>query len=62
MVIYSELPNNDGSSVTYSAHQIAAEVIRYHKLAVPVWIEHYPPEAIGGASGTFELMAFPATR
>ncbi len=25
----SELPNNEGSSVTYSAHQIAAEVIRY---------------------------------
>ena len=33
MVICSELPNNEGSSVTYSAHQIAAEVIRYHRLA-----------------------------
>jgi hypothetical protein len=31
VAICSELPNNDGSSVTYSAHQIAAEVIRYHK-------------------------------
>jgi hypothetical protein len=36
VVICSELPNNEGSSVTYSAHQIAAEVIRYHKLSVPV--------------------------
>jgi hypothetical protein len=43
VVICSELPNNEGSSVTYSAHQIAAEVIRYHRLALaPVWIEHYP--------------------
>ena len=42
VVICSELPNNEGSSVTYSAEQVAAEVIRYHKLPVPVWIEHYP--------------------
>jgi len=43
VVICSELPNNEGSSVTYSAHQIAAEVIRYHRLEVPpVWVEHYP--------------------
>ena len=48
-----------GSSVTYSAHQIAAEVIRYHKLALPpVWIEHYPKEATDGASETFELVVF----
>jgi len=33
VVICSEVPNNEGSSVTYSAHQIAAEVIRYHELA-----------------------------
>jgi hypothetical protein len=35
VVICSELPSNEGSSVTYSANQIAAEVIRYHKLDVP---------------------------
>ena len=41
----SELPYNEGSSVTYSAEQIAAEVIRYNKVPTPlVWIEHYPPE------------------
>ena len=58
VVICSELPNNDGSSVTYSAHQIAAEVIRYHKLPTPVWIEHYPKEATDGTSETFELVVF----
>jgi hypothetical protein len=58
VVICSELPSNEGSSVTYSAHQIAAEVIRYHNLSAPVWIEHYPKEATDGASETFELVVF----
>ena len=50
VVICSELPSNEGSSVTYSAHQIAAEVIRYHKLSTkPVWIEHYPKGGNGRA-------------
>jgi hypothetical protein len=56
VVICSELSSNEGSSVTYSAHQIAAEVIRYHKLSAPVWIEHYPREATHDASETFELV------
>jgi hypothetical protein len=59
VVICSELPNNDGSSVTYCANQIAAEVIRYHKLALPpVWVEHYPKEATDGTSETFALVVF----
>jgi hypothetical protein len=58
VVICSELPNNEGSSVTYSAEQVAAEVIGYHKLPVPVWIEHYPKEATDGRSETFELVIF----
>jgi len=59
VVICSELPYNEGSSGTYSAHQIAAEVIRYNKLALPsVWIEHYPKEATDGVSETFELVVF----
>jgi hypothetical protein len=59
VVICSELPNNEGSSVTYSANQIAAEVIRYHKLALPpVWVEYYPKEATDGTSETFELVVF----
>ncbi len=57
MVICSELPNNEGSSVTYSAHQIAAEVISYYKLALaPVWIEHYSKEATDRHPETFELV------
>jgi hypothetical protein len=58
VVIRSELPTNEGSSVTYSVHQIAAEVIRYHRLPTPVWIEHYPEEATDGATETFELVVF----
>jgi hypothetical protein len=59
VVICSELPNNEGSSVTYSAHQIAAEVIRNYELRVPpVWIEHYPKEATDRHSETFELVVF----
>jgi hypothetical protein len=59
VVICSELPNNDGSSITYSAHQIAAEVISYNEFPLPpVWIEHYPKEATDGASETFELVVF----
>ena len=59
VVICSELPHNEGSSVTYSAHQIAPEVIRYNRLALPpVWIEHYPKEATDGVSESFELVVF----
>jgi hypothetical protein len=60
VVICSEPPtSNEGSSVTYSAHQIAAEVIHYHRLRVPpVWIEHYPKETTDGHSETFELVVF----
>ena len=44
VLICSELPTNEGSSITYAAEQLAAEVIRYHRLPTPiVWIEHHPP-------------------
>jgi hypothetical protein len=44
VVICSELPANEGSSITYAAEQLAAEVICYHRLPTPiVWIEHHPP-------------------
>jgi hypothetical protein len=59
LVIYSELPTNDGCSVTNAAEQLAAEVIRYYKLPAPVvWIEHHPPETTGGSTETFDLVAF----
>jgi hypothetical protein len=44
VVICTELANNEGSSVTYSAHQIAAEVIRYHKLGVPPRVDRALPQ------------------
>jgi hypothetical protein len=58
VVICSELPNYNGSSATYSAHRIAAEVIRYHKLSKPAWVEHYLKEATDSTSETFELVVF----
>jgi hypothetical protein len=59
VVISSELPNNLGTSVTYAAEQLAAEVIRSHKLPTPlVWIEHWPKQAMDGEEETFELVVF----
>jgi len=59
VVICSELPNNGGTSVTYAAEQLAAEVIRSHRLPTPlVWIEHWPKEATDGEEETFELVVF----
>jgi hypothetical protein len=59
VVLCSELPANEGSSVTFSAERLAAEVIRYYRLPTPlVWIEHYPPDVTDGHSETFELVVF----
>jgi len=59
VVICSELPTNEGASVTNITEQLAAEVIRYHRLSAPVvWIEHHPPETADGTSETFDLVAF----
>jgi hypothetical protein len=59
VVICSELPNNRGTSVTYAAKQLAAEVIRSHRLPTPlVWIEHWPKQAMDGREETFELVVF----
>jgi hypothetical protein len=58
VVICSELPNNRGTSVTYAAEQLAAEVICSHRLPTPlVWIEHWPKETTEGQE-TFELVVF----
>jgi hypothetical protein len=59
VVICSELPNNGCTSVTYAAEQLAAEVIRSHRLPTPlVWIEHWPKQAMDGREETFELVVF----
>jgi hypothetical protein len=40
VVICSELPNNGGTSFTYAAEQLVAEVIRSPRLPTPlVWID-----------------------
>jgi hypothetical protein len=64
VVVCSELPTNEGSSITYAAEQLAAEVIRYHRLPAPiVWIEHHPPLSTDGDTGTFDLaLPSPTTR
>lgn len=43
VVICSQLPENDNTSVTNMAEYLAAEVIREYELPTPLlWIEHYP--------------------
>jgi hypothetical protein len=55
----TELPTNEGSSITYAAEQLAAEVIRYHRLSAPVvCIEHHPPETTDRSTETFDVVAF----
>ena len=43
VVICSQLPDNDNTSVTNMAEYLVAEVIEEHALPTPlVWVEHYP--------------------
>ena len=59
VVIYSELPNNPGGSITNSAGAITAGVIRANELPTPlVWIEHWPKESTVGGQETFDLVIF----
>jgi hypothetical protein len=45
-----------GTSVTYAAEQLAAEVIRSHRLPTPLlWIEHWAKESTDGEEETCEL-------
>ena len=58
VVVCSELPNNPGPPITASAENIAAEVMRAHRLNVPVWIEHHPKETTASGKESFELVLF----
>ena len=59
MVTCSELPTNEGSSITYAAEQLAAEVIRFHSLTPPlVRIDHHPPFCTDRDTQSFNLVAF----
>ena len=53
VVIVSELANNSGTSVTNAIEQIAAEVMdTLTPTRIPIFVEHYPPEATGGSEET----------
>ena len=57
VVICSQLPDNDNTSVTNMAEYLAAEVTEKHSLPTPLtWIEHYPEHE--GEIGEYSLMKF----
>ena len=57
VVICSQLPDNDNTSVTNMAEYLAAGVIKEHGLLAPiVWVEHYPEHE--GAIGECSLVRF----
>jgi hypothetical protein len=57
MVVCSQLPDNDNTSVTNMAEYLAAEVIEKHKLpSLLTWIEHNPEHE--GEIGEYSLVKF----
>jgi hypothetical protein len=57
VVICTQLPDNDNTSVTNMAEYLAAEVIGVHGLTTPlVWVEHYPEHE--GEIGEYSLVRF----
>jgi len=57
VVVCSQPPDNDNTSVTNMAEYLAAEVIGEHKLPTPlVWIEHYPEHE--GEVGEYALVRY----
>jgi hypothetical protein len=57
VVICSQLPDNENTSVTNMAEYLAAEVMEEHALPTPlVWVEHYPEHE--GEIGEYSLVRF----
>jgi len=57
MVICSQLPDNDNTSVTNMAEYLATEVADRHSLHAPLtWVEHYPEHE--GEIGEWSLVSF----
>jgi hypothetical protein len=57
VVVCSQLPDNDNTSVTNMAEYLAAEVIEKQVLPTPlVWVEHYPEHE--GDIGEYSLVRF----
>jgi len=59
VVVFSEVPNNPGGSITNSAEVIVGGLVHANELPTPtVWIEHWPKESTDGGEETFELVVF----
>ena len=59
VVIVSELPGNEGMSVTDGADRIAAEVMYEYDLSSPfTFVEHYPAEPCLGLGEIYDLVTF----
>ncbi len=57
VVVCSQLPDNDSTSVTNMAEYLAAEVAERHSLPTPLtWVEHYPEN--WGGPGEWSLVFF----
>ena len=57
LIVATELPENENTSITNMAEYLAAEVIEGHCLPTPlVWIEHYPEHE--GEAGEWSLVRF----
>ena len=57
VVMCTQLPDNDNTSVTNMAEYLAAEVIEEHKPpSLLTWIEHYPEHE--GEIGEYSLVRF----
>ena len=57
VVVCSQLPENDNTSVTNMAEYLAAEVVEAYSLPMPlVWVEHYPEHQ--GRIGEWSLVRF----
>lgn len=61
VIVCTEPADNPGQSITNSAEQLCAEVLKGHNLKPPViWIENYEDEARGTKEDphTFDLVSF----
>lgn len=57
VVICSQLPDNDNTSITNMAEYLVVEIIEEHRLPTPLlWIEHYPEHE--GRIGEYSVVSF----
>lgn len=58
VVICSELPENDNTSIFDMVPYLIAELRKPYVMIRPLWIEHYPPGVRGYTEETFQLVTF----